>query len=103
MRHVGPSRRRRVLVAACLPYLLLSLFVDLVHLHPLLNGGPAQISTSQHIGKCSETPPKAPEAPCAICQWLRADTAVKASLPVGPMIVRLPDVIALSVPAPRGS
>jgi hypothetical protein len=104
MRRIRSSRRRRTLVAACVPYLLLSLFVDFVHLHPLLSGGTmTQIAAPRHVGKCTTEASKTHESPCAICQWLRAGTGLKAIVAAGPAIVRLPDALVVAAVGPRGS
>jgi hypothetical protein len=75
----GFTRRRRALVAAFLPYLLLSLFVDFVHLHRLFTGNMALLSQSQHVAAVTTGQPRLPDAPCAICQWLRAGTGLQTS------------------------
>ncbi len=66
------TRWRKVLVTAFLPYLLLSVFVDFVHLHRLINGPVSASSASVHLQTDGATTPKPPEAACAICQWMRA-------------------------------
>ena len=95
--------RRRLLISAFLPYLLLSVFVDFVHLHPLLQGTIPQISGAQHVAGCTGSPTKTADSPCAICQWLRAGTGLQASVAVGPSIVLLADQVAAPVMAARGS
>lgn len=70
----GFTRRRKALVAAFLPYLLLSVFVDFVHLHRLINGPVAAASASAHIKDGRGTTSRVPETSCAICQWVRAGT-----------------------------
>jgi hypothetical protein len=73
------TRRRRALVAAFLPYLLLSLFVDFVHLHRLFTGNMSLLSGSQHVSAVTTGQQRVPDAPCAICQWLRAGTGLQTS------------------------
>jgi len=75
----GFTRRRRALVAAFLPYLLLSLFVDFVHLHRLFTGNMTLLSESQHVAAVTPGQQRLPDAPCAICQWLRAGTGLQTS------------------------
>jgi hypothetical protein len=75
----GFTRRRRALVAAFLPYLLLSLFVDFVHLHRLFTGNMSPLDESQHVTAVSPGQQRLPDAPCAICQWLRAGTGLQTS------------------------
>ncbi|HTI39930.1 MAG TPA: hypothetical protein VL484_20375 [Vicinamibacterales bacterium] len=95
--------RRRVLIAAFLPYLLLSVFVDFVHLHPLLTGTVPQISAARHVAACTGQPCRRGDSPCAICQWLRAGTGLQASFAVGPSIVLLAQSVSLPVMQARGS
>jgi len=75
----GFTRRRRALVAAFLPYLLLSLFVDFVHLHRLISGEMTPVSASQQVKAVDTSSPRVPDSPCAICQWLRAGTGLQTS------------------------
>ncbi|MGH9412087.1 MAG: hypothetical protein ACRD1V_21840 [Vicinamibacterales bacterium] len=73
------SRWRRTLAAACVPYLFLSMFVDFVHVHPLGasgSGAAYQVVVGPHSSKT-------PEGPCAVCQWLRADTGLHTPITAG--------------------
>jgi hypothetical protein len=101
MRQLRTSRWRRTLVAACLPYLLLSVFVDFVHLHPLLDDATPQISATNHVAPCPAA--KAFDSPCAICQWLRAGTGLQPAIEAGPSVGLLPDAVSLGTTTPRGS
>ena len=103
MRVFRSSSRRRLLISAFLPYLLLSVFVDFVHLHPLLQGTSPQISAVKHVAACTGSATQRSDTPCAICQWLRTGTGLQASVAVGPSIVLLPDQVAAPVIAARGS
>lgn len=103
MRVFRSSSRRRLLITAFLPYLLLSVFVDFVHLHPLLQGSVPQISAVKHVAGCTGPATRTNDSPCAICQWLRAGAGMQASIDVGPSITLLPDQVALSVVQVRGS
>lgn len=76
----GFTRRRKALVAAFLPYLLLSVFVDFVHLHRLITGPIAAASASAHIGDGSGATTKLPDTSCAICQWVRAGTGAHTTV-----------------------
>jgi hypothetical protein len=109
----GFTRRRRALVAAFLPYLLLSLFVDFVHLHRLFTGDMTLLSESQHVAAVTPGQQGLPDAPCAICQWLRADTGLQTSTtaqitfdriatPIAPLPSSVPLRPALGAPAFRG-
>lgn len=103
MRVFRSSRRRRLLITAFLPYLLLSVFVDFVHLHPLLQGSIPQLSAVKHVAGCTGPATRNTDSPCAICQWLRAGTGMQASIAVGPSISLLPDHVAMAVVQVRGS
>ena len=85
----GFTRRRKALVAAVLPYLLLSLFVDFLHLHRLITGPLSVTSTSVHLENAQDAPTKLPETTCAICQWLRAGTGMQTvvSTPQAPSLL----------------
>src|SRR5260370_15945771 len=75
----GFTRRRRALVAAFLPYLLLSVFVDFVHLHRIIAGGVPAASVTNHVEAAAPDRTKLPDTGCAICQWLRAGTGLHLS------------------------
>jgi len=76
----GFTRWRKALAAAVLPYLVLSLFVDFVHLHRLINGPLSVASSSVHVAEDTGTPTNLPESSCAICQWLRAGTGIQPAV-----------------------
>lgn len=88
-------------MAACLPYLLLSVLVDFVHLHPLFDVRAPQISATNHVAPCPTT--KGYDAPCAICQWLRAGTGLQPSVAAGPAVVRLAGDVTAGLAVPCGS
>ena len=69
-----------MLVAAFVPYLLLSMFVDFVHLHRLIAGPIAAMSQSAHADATAPGGSKLPDTSCAICQWQRAGTGMQASV-----------------------
>lgn len=75
----GFTRRRKALAAAFLPYLLLSVFVDFVHLHHLITG-PAAVSASLHVTDGNAASSKLPDTSCAICQWVRAGSGAQTSV-----------------------
>ncbi|HEY3884992.1 MAG TPA: hypothetical protein VGL62_07285 [Vicinamibacterales bacterium] len=79
MFHLTRSRWRRSLAAACVPYLFLSMFVDFVHVHPL--GASASGAAYQTVVAARSS--KTPEGPCAVCQWLRADTGLRTPIAAG--------------------
>lgn len=80
MRHFRRSVRwRQALVAACLPYLLLSVVVDFVHVH-------GQVSTSVYApGEAALTargdPAHQPDRPCTVCLWLRSGLQLTSNTP----------------------
>jgi hypothetical protein len=90
------TRRRKVLVTAFLPYLLLSVFVNFGHLHRLISGPiPSSSSLTSHVNPSVPGGTKLPDASCAICQWQRAGTGMQASVTDEPT----PDLIATVVEA----
>ena len=103
MRVFRSSCRRRLLITAFLPYLLLSVFVDFVHLHPLLQDTVPQLSAAKHVAGCTDSPTRTTDSPCAICQWLRAGTGLQTSVAVGPSITLLRDQVSLWIVQVRGS
>jgi hypothetical protein len=66
---------RRAVVSACLPYVVLSVFVDFVHVHPRVRvpvpvaaaGAPNAAGSWTTAVETS-----APDYSCPVCQWLRA-------------------------------
>ena len=96
------TRRRKVLVAAFVPYLLLSMFVDFVHLHRLIAGPMTASSQSAHLKSAEPGGTKLPDTACAICQWQRAGAGVQASVTDDPsprtiaaLVVTLPELVPL--------
>jgi hypothetical protein len=96
------TRRRKVLVAAFVPYLLLSMFVDFVHLHRLIAGPTSATSQSAHLKAAEPGGTKLPDTACAICQWQRAGAGVQASVSDDPsprtiaaLVVTLPAMVPL--------
>ena len=98
-------------MAAFLPYLLLSLFVDFVHLHRLFTG--SITAAPQHVTAVMPGQERVPDTPCAICQWLRADTGLQTSTtahftfdaivsPIAPLASSAPMRRALFAPDFRG-
>jgi hypothetical protein len=81
----GFTRRRRALVAAFLPYLLLSLFVDFVHLHRLISTNISS-TAAQEVKPVEAGASRVPDSPCAICQWLRAGTGMQTSTTTQPTL-----------------
>ena len=82
-------RRRRPLVAACLPYVLLSVLAGFVHLHPLQVGVTPLASASEPATAPGhhQTAPASPA--CAVCMWMQAGTGVQPSISSGPILVEL--------------
>lgn len=99
----GFTRRRKALVAAFLPYLLLSVFVDFVHLHRLINGPVGVASASAHVQATQPASSKLPDTACAICQWVRAGTGMQtaATATVAPVFVSTTVVSRYNAPASR--
>jgi len=76
----GFTRRRKTLVAALLPYMLLSLFVDFVHLHRLIAGPIPAAAAAAHVKADQAGSTRLPATSCAICQWMRAGTGMQATV-----------------------
>jgi len=98
----GFTRRRKALVAAFLPYLLLSVFVDFVHLHRLINGPATASSASLHVENGDRAASRPPESSCAICQWVRAGTGMQTTVAAqhAPADVTTTSLVARSTSAP---
>lgn len=97
---VRSRRWHRTFVAACLPYLLLSVLVDFVHLHSLMNGTP-QVAASQ-AAPVPGTKHSQPTSPaCAVCLWMQAGMGVQPSVSSGPTAVALANALnPLDPPCP---
>jgi len=107
------DRWRRLLVAACLPYLLLSVCAEAIHIERLDAGLPHANSDRQHLAAPVLHSEHARPFPCTACSWLRTqpkqqarftvDVGVTAdavdSLPADPA---LPDSSGPRTPAGRG-
>jgi len=69
----------------CVPYVLLSIFADFLHVHPLTAGVGIGVSV---VHEANYAPPYTarhiPESACAICQWQRVGTRLHAATSVGP-------------------
>ena len=93
-RLVRSSRLRRAFVWSCVPYLLLALFADVLHVHPLPSTDSAVVGGVHRIVNTStERPYRIPDATCAICQWqrlgprLQSATSVNSTMLSGPTLV----------------
>jgi len=86
------SRRwRRALVATCLPYVLLWLFADFIHLHPLVSGSVSQDPVSQHVAAPEARDAGFPDSTCVVCQWMRAGAGLQPSVAASPTVVVFAD------------
>jgi hypothetical protein len=102
------TRSRRAFVWCCVPYLLLSVFADFVHAHPMLNPGTAAGLVHQLPSAAADRPHRIPDTSCAVCQLQRvrsrvetktAGTAVALTTPT--MVVTFSDAVPESpVPYP---
>jgi hypothetical protein len=95
----GFTRRRRALVAAFLPYLLLCVFVDFVHLHRLINGPVAASSAPVRVKSSDGAPTRLPDTSCAICQWLRAGAGLEPAATTQPVQALLKRALVARLPA----
>lgn len=109
MRHlIRSTRSRRAFVWCCVPYILLSVFADFVHAHPLLNPGTTLGIVHQSPSVATDRPHRLPDTSCAVCQLQRvrsrvetktAGTAVVLSAPT--LVVTVSDTVPDSpVPYP---
>ena len=57
------------------------MFVDFVHVHPL--GSAVETAGSRFEAVLTSHGASAPEKPCAVCQWLRADTGLQTPITAG--------------------
>jgi hypothetical protein len=72
MRYLRTSRVRRAFVWSCVPYLLVSLFADFLHAHPLLSpDAPAIGIVHQMPSVAAPRSHRNPNTTCAICQLQR--------------------------------
>lgn len=71
MRHFRRTRRwRQIFIAFCLPYVLASVLVDFVHVHPPAAAAPT-VAGSAAIAQPSRSAPQ-PDYTCTVCVWLRS-------------------------------
>lgn len=98
MRHfTRHSRWQRAFVAACLPYLLLAMFVDFFHGHR-----PEETVASPpgivHLTQPPDNPDATPEYSCPVCAWLRLGPNLETPFSLGTCsdIVRM--MVVLPVP-----
>jgi hypothetical protein len=104
VRHLIRSPRvRRAFVWSCVPYLLLSLFADFLHGHPLLNPDAPAIGIVHHVpSAAAPRPHKLPGAPCAICQMQRVRTRLQAGTARTSATIPDPTLLAsVSVAVPK--
>jgi hypothetical protein len=74
-------RFRQAVFAACLPYLLVSVFVDFVHVHaPVRMAVSAQAGESA-IGGPGERPAPPRDYTCTACLWLRTGLQLVSNAP----------------------
>ena len=77
---IRSSRSRRAFVWSCVPYLLLSVFADFLHVHPLPSPGSAAVGIAQPAVSVPAQPPhRIPDWSCAICQWQRVGPGPQAA------------------------
>jgi hypothetical protein len=88
-------------VAACLPYVLLALFADFIHPHPIVDrdAPQIQIATAIRVGTPPHENSKLPDYSCAVCQWLRAGIGLQASVALGPALASVAGDIAARLAA----
>ncbi len=83
MRHfIRHSRWRRAFVGACLPYLLLAMFVDFLHGHRP-DAAPAPPPGVAHVALPPAGPDATPDYACPVCAWLRMGPRLDAPFSLG--------------------
>jgi hypothetical protein len=85
---VRSTRARRLFVWSCVPYLVLSIFADFLHAHPLFDSAPS-VGIVQQVAPCAEHPHRIPDSSCAICQWQRVSPKLQATTSVGPVTLTI--------------
>jgi hypothetical protein len=106
---IRSSRSRRAFVWSGVPYLLLSVFADFLHVHPLLSPGSPAVGIVYRVVPAPAHPPyRIPDWSCAICQWQRvgprpqAATLASEILSAPTLILRVPAAFPTS-PVPHPS
>jgi hypothetical protein len=100
---VRSLRVRRALVWSLVPYLLLAVFADFLHVHPLVFPEPAMASEARQVVRTpSPHPPRTPDTTCAICQWHRVGSQHQAIASIAPAARPAPaPVISLTATEPE--
>jgi hypothetical protein len=76
---IRSSRLRQAFFWSCVPFLLLSVFADFLHVHPLLNlGSPAVGIAHQAVSAPKQPEHRIPDWSCAICQLQRVGPGAQA-------------------------
>jgi len=69
-----------MLVWSCVPYLLLSVFADFLHVHPVVNPGSSVVGIAHQVVSVPAQPlHRIPDWSCAICQSHRVGPGPQAA------------------------
>ncbi len=95
------SRRvRRAVAWSVVPYLLLAVFADFLHVHPIRVPDRATAGIVHRIAQVpGRHPYRVPDAICAICQWHRLGSRLQAATSVARIALPAPDLVAPPVAA----
>jgi len=78
------SRWRRAVVTACLPYILVSVFVDFLHEHREPGAGTPVVLAGHTVPLPGSTNPASlPESKCPVCAWLRVGPRLETPVTPG--------------------
>jgi hypothetical protein len=92
---VRSPRVRRAIAWSFVPYLLLAVFADFLHVHPLPVPDSAVAGIVHHL-----TPPpgrhpyRLPDTTCAVCQWHRVGPRLQAATAVAQAAIPEPALVA---------
>ena len=102
-RLVRSPRSRQAFVWCCVPYLLLAVFADFLHAHPLLTQGVPTAAIFRHVSSvAAEGVHRLPERSCAICQVQRIRPNLQDKTAATHNRIAAPTlVIAISAAAPK--
>jgi hypothetical protein len=97
---VRSSRVRRAFVWGCVPYLLLAVFADFLHVHPLPVPDSVVAGVVHHISPTpARHPYRIPDTTCAICQWHRVGPRLQAAALVARATLQAPALVASATAA----
>lgn len=82
------------------PYLLLAVFADFLHVHPLAMRDSAAAGAVHRIAEPpGRHPYRAPDTTCAICQWHRIGSRLDSATSVVRVVLTAPDPVVSAIEA----